>query len=150
MHQAWLCLTAVSVFLVPHDFRPSRGWLAAYIVPAAVIVPVAVVSAADSGRRLRDGFYETQAPEWLQQLQLLNVGTLLHVGLIVGMVVSLIRAPRWLFPLAVFGGAVAAVQLLGYDYGNDGIYGWWLKGTWPWIGMNVVQLILAVACAGHP
>ena len=117
-------------------------------MPGAVIVPIAVVSAAESGRRLRDGFYETQASEWLQQLQLLNVGTLLHVGLIVGMVVALIRAPRWLFPLAVFGGAVAAVQFsLGYDYGNDGIYGWWLKGTWPWIGMNVVQLVLAVACA---
>jgi hypothetical protein len=139
MHQAWFALTAVAVFLVPKDFRPSRGWLAAYLVPAAVIVPIAVASAPDA--------HDTPAPQWLQGLQLVNVGSLFYVGLIVGMIVALARARRWLFPLAVFSGAVAAVQLVGYTYGTDYVYAMGESRAGAWSGVNVVQLMLAVACA---
>jgi hypothetical protein len=137
MHQAWLILSAVAVFLVPKDFRPSRGWLAAYLVPAAVIVPIAVAAAPGAGG--------ISAPHWVQVLQLVNVGSLLHVGLIVGMIVALARARRWLFALAIFSGAVAAVQLVGYTYGTGYPMGESQAGVWT--GVNVVQLMLAVVCA---
>jgi hypothetical protein len=139
MHQAWIVLTAVAVFLVPKDFRPSRGWLAAYLVPAAVMVPIAVAAAPDAANYT--------PPQWLQGLQLVNVGSLLHVGLIVGMIVILARARRWLFPLAIFSGAVAAVQLVGYTYGLDYVYTTRENSGGVWTGVNLVQLALAIVCA---
>jgi len=142
IHQAWLYLTAATVFLIPKDFRLPRGWLAAYVVPAAVIVPVAVASAVESA-----GPDYQPPPLWMQQLQMLNVGTLLHVGMIVGMVVALIRARRWLLPLAVFGGGVAAVQLLGNPYGVDFLYQARQQGIPLWTWVTIVQLVLAVVCA---
>jgi hypothetical protein len=149
MHQAWFVLTAVAVFVVPTNFRPSRGWLAAYLVPAAVIVPITVASAPGPLPTPLPGELPqpVQPAHWLTQLQLLNVGSLLHVGLLVGMIVALARARRWLFPLAVFSGAVAAVQLVGYDYGADDYYVIQEShaGAWTWV--NVVQLMLAVVCA---
>jgi hypothetical protein len=81
----------------------------------------------------------------------MSVRSLLHVGVIGGMLVALIRVPRWLLPLAIIGGAVAVVQLLmRYDEGL--LYGLQpprtvLPGITPWTWVNVVQLILAAACA---
>jgi hypothetical protein len=132
-----LVLTGVAVLLVPRGLRPSRGWLAAYLVPTAVMVFIGVASVPDRSD------IPTVLPRWLQVLQVVNVGQLLHAGLIVGMIVALARARRWLLPLAVFSGAVAAGQLAGYDYGD--VLGETLSG--PWIGVNAVQLLLAVACA---
>jgi hypothetical protein len=148
MHQAWLLLTAVSVFLIPRTFRPSRGWLAAYIVAAVVTIPIAVATAADIGGRSSTP-YNDQAvpPQWLQQLQLLNVSTFLRVGMILFMIVALVRARQWLLPLAAFGGGVAAVQLLGYHYGSDFLYDMRQRGSDLWTWVNVLQLLLAVACA---
>jgi hypothetical protein len=137
-HEAALCLTAVSVFLIPRDFRLSRGWLGAYVVPAAVVVPMAVAQQPASG---------LAPPFWVLQFQLLNVSALLHVGVIVGMVVALVRARQWLLPLAAFGGGVAAVQLLSYGYGRDSGFGVREQGDLLWTWVNVVQLVLAVACA---
>lgn len=151
MNQAWLVLTAVAVFLVPRDFRPSRAWLAAYLVPAAVLLPVGVVSQSEISRELASSSAALVPPQWLQQLSVLNVGTFLHVGVIAGMAIALLRARQWLLPLAVFGGAVATVQLLGYHYGyrqgsDELLYRWWAQTTTFWTGVNVVQLVLAVAC----
>jgi hypothetical protein len=66
------------------------------------------------------------------------------------MIVALARARRWLFPLAVFSGAVAAVQLVGYTYGTDSfsaIYAIQESHAGAWTGVNVAQLMLAVTCA---
>lgn len=144
MHQAWLCLTVVAVFLVPRDFRPARAWLAAYLVPAAAILPASALLTAQSNRWAIDS---EPYPEWLRPLSLVSVGPLLHLGLIVGMVVALLRARRWLLPLAAFGGAVAVVQLMGYAYGGGLGIAWWPEGMAVWTAMNVGQLVLAVACA---
>jgi hypothetical protein len=139
IYQAWLGLTAVAVFLVPMDFRPPRAWLAAYLVPATAVAPIVTASVT--------GPEPPAWPQWLRLLQFVNVGTLLHVGIVVGMLVALTRARRWLFPLAVFGGGVATVQLLGHNYGSDFLYGLRQQGTALWAWVNVGQLALAVACA---
>ncbi|MBX6751537.1 MAG: hypothetical protein IRY85_18070, partial [Micromonosporaceae bacterium] len=148
MHQAWFCLTVVAVFLVPRDFRPPRAWLAAYLVPAAVLVPATMMATAAIVRAAAySSTNPATPPEWVRHLDLVSVGTILHLGVIVGMAVALVWARRWLFPLAAFGGAVAIVQLLGYYYGA-GAYGyeWWVPGSALWTGTNVVQLLLAGAC----
>jgi hypothetical protein len=138
MHQAWLGLAVVAVFLVPKNFRPSRGWLAAYLVPAAVLASVAAASVPDD---------PGAAPSyWLSELEFVNTGTLLNLGMIVGMVVALTRARRWLLPLAAFGGGVAAVQLVGYDYGTDAFYTLHQSGSAIWACVDAIQLVLAVVC----
>lgn len=58
-----------------------------------------------------------------------------------------ILARQWLLPLAVFGGGVAAVQLLGHYYGTDFLYELRQHGSESWTWVNVVQLALATACA---
>jgi hypothetical protein len=126
----------VTVFLVPRGLRPSRGWLAAFVVPAAVLAWITVVSVPD-----RSDIPEP-TPQWLQVLQLVTPGSVLHVGLIVGMVVALARARRWLLPLAVFSGAVAAVQLVSGGWAIDPPE----EGSAVWARVNLVQLLLAVAC----
>jgi hypothetical protein len=139
IRQAWLCLTAVAGFLVPLGFRAPRHWLAAYIVAAVLVVPVAVASLT--------GPDEPTWPRWLQLLQLPNVGTLLHLGTIVGMVLALVRVRQWLLPLALFSGGVAAVQLRGDYYGTDFLYALRQHGTALWTWVNAAQLALATACA---
>jgi hypothetical protein len=139
--QAGVCVAAVTVFLIPQDFRPARGWLAAFIVPAVVVIPVSVASAV-----LYSPDLVHTPPLWLAQLQLLNVGTLLHVGMVVGMVVALARAHQWLRPLALFGGGVAAGQRLGFDYGFDPLYDLRQRATALWTSVTIVQLVVAVAC----
>jgi hypothetical protein len=138
IHQSWLFLTATAVLLIPNDFRPSRRWLAGYLVPAAVMVPIVVASVT--------GPDEPTWPRWLQLLQFVNAGTLLHIGLIVGMVIALLRVREWLLPLAVVGGGVAAVQLVGHTYGGDFFYELRQHGTLVWAWVNVAQLGLAAAC----
>jgi hypothetical protein len=49
--------------------------------------------------------------------------------------------------LAVFSGAVAAVQLAGYTYGTDFFYARRESHAGASAVVNVVQLMLAVACA---
>jgi hypothetical protein len=137
--QAWLCLTAAAVFLASREIRPPRRWLAAYIVAAALVVPVALASVT--------GPDEPSWPQWLARLQWVNVGTLLHITFIVGMITALVTAHRWLFPLAAFGGGIAAGQLLGHSYGGDFLYELRQHGTQLWTWVNVTQLGLAVACA---
>ena len=139
INQAWLCLTAAAVFLVPATVRAPRRWLAAYLAPAVVITPIVAASVT--------GPDEPAWPRWLQLLQLVNVGTLMHVGLIVGMIAALLRARRWLLPLAVVGGGVAGVQLIGHPYGSDFLYELRQQGSALWVWINMAQLALAIACA---
>jgi hypothetical protein len=137
LYLTWLFVPAVAVFLVPRGFRPFRGWLAAYLVPAAVMAWITVASVPD-----RSDIPEP-TPRWLHVLQFVNVESFLHAGLIVGMIVALVRARRWLLPLAVFSGGFAAAQLLSGGWAIDTQEG----GSAGWAEVNVVQLVLAVACA---
>jgi hypothetical protein len=63
------------------------------------------------------------------------------------MLIALRRVHGWLLPLAVFGGGVATVQLLGHNYGSDFLYEVRQHGTTLWTVVNVAQLALAATCA---
>lgn len=127
---AWLLCALLAVFLAPTGLRLSRWWLAVCVVPAVVIVLITVAPASTDGR----------PPTWFEVLEV-SVGTILRLGTIAGMIVALVRARRWLFPLAVFGAGTAATELQVLLHLHDA------PAATLWQAIDVLQLMLAVACA---
>jgi hypothetical protein len=121
---AWLTLALLAVFLAPTGLRLSRWWLAGYVIPALVIV---ITVAPPSG----------ETPAWFEVLEV-SLGMVLRFGTIIGMIVALVRAPRWLFPLAVVGAGMAAAELYAFRHVREMLL---------WESIDVIQLALAVACS---